>query len=259
MILARSRILIIDPDMGPANELPIYLNDHGFKTYHTATGNEGLREADLVQPALILVEARLTDMSGFKVLSGLKESPNTRHIPVIFYSAQADPMDRIVGFELGAEDYVVKPTSERELTLRIRRAINRQFEEAKVVSDELKVGKLRLLRSKVEVWAGNQPILLAALEFKLLALLMSHPGEVQSRERLLAEVWGYNIRTKSRTLYTHIDKLRSKLGACGNYIENVRNVGFRVKEPARQISIARRNNKMPGAARIQPRQVEVLV
>ena len=214
-----------------ANDLAAYLNEHEFKVSCVTGGTEGVREADLMQPALIITEAHAPDMSGFKILSGLKENPATRHIPVIFYSSQADAMDRIVAFELGAEDFVVKPVNPRELSLRMRRAINRQFER-KEVEDELQVGNIRLIRSRVEVLAGDRQVHLAAMEFKLLALLMSHPGQIQSRERLLAEVWGYNVRTKSRTLYTHIDKLRDKLGSYGGCIENVRNIGFRIKESA---------------------------
>jgi DNA-binding response OmpR family regulator len=235
MILSRTKILMVDSDF-PSIETTIhYLEEHNFRVLRAENARDGLQEAETCKPELIIVDANLADVSGFKLLSSLKASPSIAHIPVVFHSSQAGEMDRIIGLELGAEDYIAKPCNPRELGLKIRRILSRHLAEAPQVPDELRVRDLRLIRSKVEVRAGRRAIHLAALEFKLLALLMERAGQVQPHEKLLGEVWGYNLRTSSRTLYTHIDRLRSKLGRYGTYIENVRNVGFRMKNPDENI------------------------
>lgn len=231
MILSRTKILIVDSDFPSIETTVNYLEEHNFRVLRAENAKDGLQEAETCKPELILTEVNLSDVSGFKLLSSFKASPSIAHIPVVFHSSQAGEMDRIIGLELGAEDYIAKPCNPRELGLKIRRILNRYSCEVSQAPDELKVRDLRLTRSKVEVRAGRRVIHLAALEFKLLALLMERAGQVQPHEKLLGEVWGYNLRTSSRTLYTHIDRLRSKLGRYGSYIENVRNVGFRMRNP----------------------------
>ncbi|MBV9390759.1 MAG: winged helix-turn-helix domain-containing protein, partial [Verrucomicrobia bacterium] len=153
----------------------------------------------------------------------------TRHIAIIILSARAEEIDRVLGFELGADDYVVKPFSPREFALRIRAVLRRQI--TREITDLMKVGDLVVDRSRHEVWAANNKIEVTATEFKLLSLLMERQGRVQERDRLLSDVWGYDAFINTRTVDTHMRRLRDKLGLFGHYIETVRGFGYRLSGP----------------------------
>lgn len=229
MTANNNHILLADPDIHFCEQLKTYLAQHGFKPDVMASGTGTLNMADAHQPSSVILEYTLPDMSGFDVISEMKRNQFTRHIPVIFLTAQSEQIDRIVGLELGAEDYVLKPCDFRELLLRVKRAINRVGAQTQS-PDEIRVGKLSVVRSKAQVIADGRPIRMSAMEFKLLIVLMERCGRLQSRERLLADLWGYNVSAQSRTLDTHIKKLRDKLGELGDYIETIRNIGFRMRD-----------------------------
>jgi two-component system phosphate regulon response regulator PhoB len=170
----------------------------------------------------------LPDLSGTEVCRRLKNGEKTKHIPVVMVTARAEEIDRVVGFEVGADDYVVKPYSMRELMLRVG-AILKRSRGAEEEREEINFGELRLDRPGHRVWVENEEIRLTALEFRLLTTFYDRRGRVQTRERLLTDVWGYQAEVTTRTVDTHMKRLREKLKAAGVYIETVRGVGYRMR------------------------------
>jgi two-component system phosphate regulon response regulator PhoB len=183
---------------------------------------------------LIILDLMLPGMSGLEICKVLKGDTATRHIPVIMLTAKGEEVDKIVGLELGADDYVTKPFSPRELILRINRSLRRGKDKTPS-QEKLTVGELVLDHARHEVLVKGQPVDLTATEFRLLALLMERRGRVHGRDRLLNDVWGYESVIDTRTVDTHVRRLREKLGPLANYIETVRGVGYRISEdePAR--------------------------
>lgn len=251
MAAIKNRILIVDSDLAYAEELKKFLEGYGFHVETMASGTGALNVADAQQPSLVLLEHLLPDMRGSEVLSELKRNQFTRNIPVMMHSKNDEQVDRIVSLELGAEDYVLKPCDFRELLLRIKRAMIRI--SLHILSpDEIRVGQLCVIRSKAQVTAAGCSVRLSAMELKLLVVLMERCGRLQSRERLLADIWGYQVSAKSRTLDTHIKRLRDKLGMAGEYIETIRNIGFRMKEiePQELLAIAPRATVSPFPSKV---------
>jgi two-component system phosphate regulon response regulator PhoB len=175
---------------------------------------------------LILLDLMLPDISGTEVCRTLKREPKTNHIPVIMLTAKGEEVDRIVGFELGAEDYVVKPFSIRELLLRID-VVMRRSKTSTLSSATAQFGRLRIHREAHRVFVDEQEIELTAIEFKLLLTLYDRQNRVQSRASLLDDVWGVDANVTTRTVDTHVKRLREKLGPAGDYIVTVRGVGYR--------------------------------
>jgi two-component system phosphate regulon response regulator PhoB len=178
-------------------------------------------------PALVLLDLMLPGMPGLEVCKILRAEPRTRSIPIIMLSAKAEEIDRIVGLELGADDYVTKPFSPRELILRIKAVIGRR--DVQVEEEVVTVGKITVDTSRNQVYIAGKPVTLTALEFKLLSKLMRGRGRVQSRDRLLQEVWGYETAIDTRTVDTHVRRLRQKLGKAADVIVTVRGFGYRVR------------------------------
>jgi two-component system phosphate regulon response regulator PhoB len=168
-------------------------------------------------------------------LQGAQGRPATRHIPVIMLTAKAEEVDKIVGLELGADDYVTKPFSPRELILRINRSLRRGKEKVPGV-EKMTIGELVLDHTRHEVLVKGKPVDLTATEFRLLALLMERRGRVQGRDSLLNDVWGYESVIDTRTVDTHVRRLREKLGPLASYIETIRGVGYRISEGEQKIS-----------------------
>jgi two-component system phosphate regulon response regulator PhoB len=162
----------------------------------------------------------------------LKKEPATSHIPIIMLTAKAEEVDRIVGLELGADDYITKPFSPRELVLRVK-SVMRRSAAAGETSDQLSLGEIRIDRARYAVTIGGKPVDFTATEFKLLALLIERRGRVQSRDTLLNDVWGYESVIDTRTVDTHIRRLREKLGKSADCIETIRGFGYRVTEQER--------------------------
>ena len=173
----------------------------------------------------------LPDMSGTEVCRQLKSDPRTRAVPVIVLTARGEELDRVVGFELGADDYVVKPFSVRELILRVRAVLRRagQQRSDKPVTE---LGPVRIDADAHRAWVRGEPLDLTPLEFKLLSTLVTRAGRVQSRERLLADVWEMSSELETRTVDTHVKRLREKLGPARDMLETVRGVGYRLLDPA---------------------------
>jgi two-component system phosphate regulon response regulator PhoB len=201
----------------------------GFTVVTVEDGALALAKARTEAPSLIILDLMLPKMSGLEICKVLKSDAATRHIPVIMLTAKAEEVDKIVGLELGADDYVTKPFSPRELILRINRSLRRGKSDVPAV-ERLTVGELVLDHARHEVMVKKEPVELTATEFKLLALLMDRRGRVQGRDRLLNDVWGYESVIDTRTVDTHVRRLREKLGSLASYIETVRGVGYRIAE-----------------------------
>ena len=169
----------------------------------------------------------LPDGSGLDLCKKFKSNSKTESIPIIILTAKDDEVDRVVGFELGADDYVTKPFSVRELILRIKAVLKRGQTKKEVVEVERQFGDLSMDIESHEVYVNNDEIDLTALEFRLLRHLVDRRGRVQSRDQLLSDVWGYSAEITTRTVDTHIKRLREKLGPMGKYVQTIRGVGYK--------------------------------
>ena len=192
-------------------------------------GPSGLERAKKERPSLIILDLMLPGMDGKDVCRVLKTNPLTQSIPILMLTARAEEVDRVIGFELGADDYVTKPFSPRELVLRVK-AILRRKEPPQEGSKAIQIEDLLIDIDRHQVFVRGKPISLTSTEFKLLVELVSNKGRVQTRERLLDKVWGYTYEGYARTVDTHIRRLREKLGALGDDIETLRGVGYRFRE-----------------------------
>jgi two-component system phosphate regulon response regulator PhoB len=177
--------------------------------------------------SLILLDLMLPDGSGLDLCKKIKGNPKTESIPIIILTAKDDEVDRVVGFELGADDYVTKPFSVRELILRIKAVLKRGQKKEDVVEVERQFGDLSIDVESHEVQVNKDQIDLTALEFRLLRQLVDRRGRVQSRDQLLSDVWGYSSEVTTRTVDTHIKRLREKLGPMGKYVQTIRGVGYK--------------------------------
>ena len=177
--------------------------------------------------SLLLLDLMLPDGSGLDLCKKIKGNPETESIPIIILTAKDDEVDRVVGFELGADDYVTKPFSVRELILRVKAILKRGVKKSDVVEVERQFGDLKIDVDSHEVHVDSSLIELSALEFRLLIELVDIMGRVQSRDQLLSEVWGYSSDVTTRTVDTHIKRLREKLGSMGKYVKTIRGVGYK--------------------------------
>jgi DNA-binding response OmpR family regulator len=224
------KILIIEDESDVADLLTLNLRKAGFRTSTAADGVSGLQKARDDSPDFIVLDLMLPKLSGLEVCKILKSDTATSHTPILMLTARAEEIDRIVGLEFGADDYVTKPFSPREIVLRIR-AILRRGETA---DESLKAGPISIDPARYEVRINGKRVHLTSIEFKLLQKLMQRRGRVQDRDRLLNEVWGYESVIDTRTVDTHVRRLREKLGKAGDAIETVRGFGYRLRENYRE-------------------------
>lgn len=225
-------ILIIEDEPDILRLLEFNLRAAGYATVSAMTGRDGLEKARLSKPALVLLDLMLPDIRGTEVCKQLKNGDSTAHIPVVMLTARSEEVDRIVGFELGADDYITKPFSSRELILRIR-AILRRGRQGVVDEDEGQVlyfGELEIDTGRHRVFVAGSELQLTQLEFRLVTTFLKRKGRVQSRDTLLNDVWGVSAAVTTRTVDTHVKRLREKLGVAGSYIETVRGIGYRFQE-----------------------------
>ncbi|HEY5922497.1 MAG TPA: response regulator transcription factor [Kofleriaceae bacterium] len=223
-------VLVIEDEVDLATTLDYNLRSEGFKTRVAHNGRDGLSAA-LAEPVpdIIVLDLMLPDLSGTEICRRLREGDKTRDVPVIMCTAKGEEIDRVVGFEVGADDYVVKPYSVRELVLRIRAQLRHRAQRAEGEPTKLEFGRLEIDRDAHRAWVDKAEVTLTALEFKLLYAFMSRRGRVQSRDALLSDVWGIDAEVTTRTVDTHVKRLREKLGEAGGYIETLRGVGYRFK------------------------------
>jgi two-component system phosphate regulon response regulator PhoB len=217
-----------EPDVGAL--LEYVLGKEGFDVAVARDGHEAIEVLDRERPDLVILDLMLPDMSGLEILQRIRKARVDGVPRVIILSAKKDEEDRVKGFELGADDYVVKPFSPKELVYRIRTTLGREPSDVDP-SQILTVGPIRLDEETHEVHVGGRSIHLTLTEFRLLADMMRNQGRVRSRETLMSQVWDYDSQAMSRTVDTHIRRLRSKLGSAAVWLRTVRGVGYRIKDP----------------------------
>ena len=221
-----ARVLIVDDEADLASLVDFNLKQEGHETFVAHTGAEAITLARVRKPDVVVLDLMLPDISGKEVCRRLRADPVTRDVAILMLTARGEEGDRVAGFEVGADDYVTKPFSPRELTLRIRALLRRALIEPR--GTVIKVGQLTVDTTAHRAWAGGEELELTALEFKLLLQFVSQPGKLQSRERLLADVWGITSPVETRTVDTHVMRLREKLGSAREQIETVRGAGYRL-------------------------------
>ena len=226
---ATKKILVAEDEQDVLNLVAANLKAAGYQVLKAEDGESALEQARNALPALVILDLMLPGMSGLEVCRVLKAESSTRGIPILMLTAKAEEVDRIVGLELGADDYVTKPFSPRELVLRVR-SILRRFHGVQETTDVLRLGDIQVDRSRYEVVVKGKSIDFTATEFKLLTVLMERRGRVQSRDALLNDVWGYESLIDTRTVDTHIRRLREKLGKASDCIETIRGFGYRMVE-----------------------------
>lgn len=224
-----ARILVIEDEQDLQKVLDYNLRQAGHQVLAALRGLDGLQLAKEHRPDIVLLDLMLPDTPGTEICRALKRETATSGIPVLMLTAKGEEIDRVVGFELGADDYVVKPFSVRELLLRID-AILRRNRVEQVEAPGIEFGVLRIDREAHRVWVGEDEVELTALEFKLLVTLYERRNRVQTRTMLLDDVWGIEADITTRTVDTHVKRLREKLGSAGSYIATVRGVGYRFAE-----------------------------
>lgn len=225
----KGRILIVEDDADIASLLDYTFTGDGYSTALAEDGETAMRLADKFKPDLVLLDIMLPGPDGLEVLRHVRGNQALRHTAVIMLTAKGEEIDRILGFELGADDYVVKPFSPRELLLRVKAALNPRAAHALAMPETLSCDGIVINLESLECWRDGEPVHLTVTEFKLLAEMMRKPGKVFSREQLLDSVWGYSFEGYARTVDTHMRRLRHKLGAAAACLETARGSGYRIR------------------------------
>lgn len=225
--MIKSKILIVEDEPDILELLHFNLEKAGFQTFRAENGEQALLIAKKHPLDLVLLDILMPGLNGLEVCRRMKQDPVLQHIPIMMVTAKGEEMDRVVGLELGADDYVVKPFSIREIILRIQKLLDRR--EKQGTPSFLKADSLNLDLEAHSAKLGEKILELTATEFRLLAHLMQTRGRVQTREILLDRIWGYSFEGYSRTIDTHIRRIRKKLESHQNMIETVRGIGYRFK------------------------------
>lgn len=225
----RSKILIVEDEPEAVELIEFNLRQAGWEVISAADGAEALKKTRAANPDLIVLDLMLPEVDGLEVCKLLRRDPATAAVPILMLTAKAAEIDRVVGLELGADDYVTKPFSPRELVLRIRNLLQRRSQESGK-RERLVFGDLIIDIPRHEAaWQGT-PLDLTATEFRLLTLLTERAGRVQTRDQLLRDVWNYDSLIDTRTVDTHMRRLREKLGPAAKHLDTVRGVGYRFVE-----------------------------
>jgi two-component system phosphate regulon response regulator PhoB len=226
------RILVVEDETDLADLVAWNLRQNGYHVTTASRGAIALAEIRRQRPDLVVLDLMLPDMPGTEVCKRIRREAGTEKLPVIMVTAKGEEVDRVVGFEVGADDYVVKPFSPRELVLRVGAVLRRATTASEVTegTEGIEIGRLSVDVPRHEVRVDGEPIPLTALEFKLLLDLAKRRGRVQPRDALLERVWGYAPGIETRTVDTHVKRLREKLSAARDVIETVRGVGYRIRD-----------------------------
>ena len=226
----KAKILVVDDEPDALELIDYNLRGAGYQVFTAPNGNRAIELAQRHIPDLIVLDLMLPEIDGLEICKILRRNSETENIPIIMLTAKADEIDRVIGLEVGADDYVTKPFSPRELTLRIKNILRRGKANGDGKQPVIEVQDLSIDPEKHQVLLAGDNITLTATEFKLLYLLASRQGRIQSRERLLEDVWDYEADVYTRTVDTHMRRLRKKLGEAAELIETVRGVGYRFIE-----------------------------
>ena len=221
------RILLIEDEPDIRKTLEYNISREGFDVVSASSLSDGKKQLDSSSFSLILLDLMLPDGSGLDLCREIKSDKEKLSTPIIILTAKDDEVDKVVGFELGADDYVTKPFSVRELILRIKAVLKRGERKQENLEVQRQFGELIIDVDSHEVFVNNELVTLTALEFKLLRQLVDRRGRVQSRDQLLSDIWGYSADVTTRTVDTHIKRLREKLGSMGKYVQTIRGVGYK--------------------------------
>ena len=220
------KIYIVEDEPDIRETLKYNFSNEGFEVFTAPDGEEALSNIKKVLPDVLILDLMLPGVSGLDVCKSIRADDDIRDISIIMLTAKGEEIDRVIGFELGADDYVTKPFSVRELILRVKVLLKKQ-RESLVENKLVTFGPIRIDLDAHELKINDKEIVLTALEFKLLQHLVKRKGRVQTREQLLGDVWGYSAEVTTRTVDTHIKRLREKLGNTSEYIQTIRGVGYR--------------------------------
>jgi two-component system phosphate regulon response regulator PhoB len=232
-----SKILVVDDEPDALEILGFKLKEEGYTPIFAIDGAKAVAAAREEHPALIILDLMLPEIDGLEVCRILRRDAATSAIPILMLTAKASEMDRVVGLELGADDYVTKPFSPREVVIRIKKLLARMGTSADVLPN-FKCGELEIDSNRHEVRVGEANLALTATEFRLLHILAQNRGRVQTRERLLRDVWGYDNPIDSRTVDTHVRRLREKMGPAARFLETVRGFGYRFNADAQPAPVS---------------------
>ena len=224
------RILVIDDEADVTELLAYTLRNKGFEVETVNNPNSSVGAARSFMPDLVILDVMMPDLNGVQICRMFRADPKMKKVPVIFLTAKAEENDRIQGLETGADDYICKPFSTKELVLRVQSILRRVSEPATEEPKRMQVGQIVIDVERHEATVSGKPVELTATEFKLLRLLMERRGRVQTREHLLINVWNYETEIETRTVDTHVRRLREKLGTEADWIETIRGVGYRMAE-----------------------------
>ena len=222
--------LIIEDEPDIRKTIDYNLSKESFKVVQAESIAQGEKALAANKIDVIILDLMLPDGSGLTLCRDIKSDAKTKHIPIIILTAKTEEVDRVVGIELGADDYVTKPFSVRELILRVKAILKRGIDSPRQENDsfDIEAGDIRLNLDAHQVFVGDEEITLTAFEFRLLKHLLDRRGRVQTRDQLLEEVWGYSSDVTTRTVDTHIKRLREKLLGAGDCIQTIRGVGYRL-------------------------------
>jgi two-component system phosphate regulon response regulator PhoB len=229
-------VLLVDDEKDLLSLLDFNLRAAGFETFLATSGDQAFQQLRRRVPDLILLDLMLPDISGTEVCRQVKADPRTSRVPVVMLTARGDEVDRVVGFEMGADDYVTKPFSLPELVLRVRAVVRRAAGASRGAEQPSRqVGPIAVDLDAHRAFVDGKEIQLTPLEFRLLTTFLTRPRRVQSREQLLQDVWDISSELETRTVDTHVKRLRQKLGSGRELLETVRGVGYRLADPAEKV------------------------
>jgi len=228
--MEKKKILVVDDEPDVTDLVAYHLKAKGFHVETLNDATASISKARSSQPDLIILDIMMPDLSGIQVCRILRADPKLARVPIVFLTAKAEAHDRIEGLESGADDYLSKPFSPKELVLRVESILRRVATAGEPISTKLRVGEIQLESDIHRATVKGEVLDLTATEFKLLRLMMERQGRVQTREHLLLNVWNYSTEIETRTVDTHVRRLREKLGPAAGWIETIRGVGYRIAE-----------------------------
>ena len=223
----KKNILIVEDEPDAVELLELHLKNAGYDVTLAEDGEEALRKIHKSIPDLVILDLMIPEINGLEVCKVIRKDPATESIPVVMCTAKASEIDKVLGLELGADDYITKPFSPRELVLRVKNLLKRNNKTQQPEKNKIRIGNITVDNSSHEVLVGDSIIDLTATEYKLLMLFLDRIGRVQSREVLLRDVWGYQSDIDTRTVDTHVQRLRTKLLSSSNHIVTVRGFGYK--------------------------------
>jgi len=228
--MAEGTILLVEDEQSIASLVTLYLQNEGYTVTHVADGAQALPAVERLRPSLVILDVMLPGMDGIEICRRLRASDES--LPIVMLTARDAEVDRVIGLELGADDYIAKPFSPRELVARVKAILRRSARPVAAEADDavalIRIGSLEIDRSRHEVRDGDREVTLTAKEFDLLVFLSHNRGLVFTREKLLDRVWGYERPVDTRTVDSHVKSLRQKLGEAGAIVKTVRGVGYKV-------------------------------